>query len=119
MSGLLLDENMPQRVARALRARDDTLAVRTVGDGIAPPLGTPDPELLRWIEEWEFVLLTNNRRSMPVHLAAHLATGHHVPGVLQVPEEYRLGPLADEVVLVLGASLAGELADQITYLQLP
>jgi hypothetical protein len=37
------------------------------------------PEVLLWCEEYGFVLVTNNRSSMPVHLEEHLAQGHRIP----------------------------------------
>lgn len=45
------------------------LEVWMIGDPGAPPKGTPDPDVLRWCDLNGFALVTNNRRSMPVHLA--------------------------------------------------
>lgn len=117
MRGLLIDENLPPELADAIHSRDPILAVRGVGDGIAPPRGTLDPQLLVWIEENDFLLVTNNRGSMPIHLSHHLADGRHVPGILQVPKrKVTMGSVADEIVLHCGATLPGELQDRITYL---
>ena len=116
MSGLLLDENLPAVLARALHDLDPRLPVRRVGHGMAPPLGSQDPEILAWTEAHEYILVTDNRESMPVHLAAHLAEGRHLPGILQVPKQYTFAELAFEIVLTMGAALPGELADRIIYL---
>ena len=102
----------------ALRSRYDGSLLR-LGEGLGPPRGTKDPVLLVWIEQNGFVLVTDNRESIPVHLAEHLDQGGHVPGILQVPEEYAFGELADEIALVVGASLAGELEDRITHVHVP
>ncbi len=116
MRGLLFDENLASAVSEALIQTEPEYGIRHVGDGIAPPLGAPDPELLIWIEEFDFMLVTNNRRSMPVHLAAHLAAGRHVAGILQVPKRYRIQHLVQAIEMTVAASLPGELEDRITYL---
>jgi hypothetical protein len=53
---------------------------------------------------------------MPVHLAADLAGGHHIPGILTTPSPLRIGPLVNLLLLVWGASLPDEYRDKITYL---
>ena len=118
MNGVLLDENLPAALAHALRNQEPDLAVRRVGHGMAPVLGSADQAILVWIDEQDFILATDNRESMPVHLAAHLSAGQHVPGILQVPKQYSYEALASDIVLTVGASLPGELADRITYLVL-
>jgi len=118
MRGYLFDENLPEALADALHARNDTIPVHWIGDGIAPPKGAPDPEILKWMEEHQFVLVTNNRGSMPIHLANYLSAGRHLPGIMQVPEEYTIGSLAEHLELRFGASLIGELNDLITHIHL-
>ncbi len=76
----LLDENVAFALQLALRGHDPDLTVWAIGEPGAPPRGTLDPDILRWCEEHDFVLVTNNRRTMPEHLIAHLSSGRHVPG---------------------------------------
>ena len=77
----LLDENVNPVYQSQLLRRNPDLVMWVVGDPGAPPRGTLDPEILCWCEEHSFVLVTNNRTSMPVHLAAHIAQCRHVPGI--------------------------------------
>lgn len=118
MNGLLLDENLPDFLAEAIHAVDETIPVHFVGDGIAPPKGTPDLEILDWIELHNYVFVTNNRKSMPVHIAEHVDAGRHVPGLLQVPEVYGISDLAEHLALRFGASIVKELHDCITHIHL-
>ena len=46
----LIDENTAPRLAAALLREAPDLRVYVVGQDPAPPRGTPDAELLRWIE---------------------------------------------------------------------
>lgn len=114
----LLDEHIaPAYRAQLLRAAPE-LEVWIVGDPGAPPRGTFDPEILIWCEEHHFVLVTNNRKSMPRHLADHLALGRHIPGILVINPALTMGELLDELVLIAGASDENEYHDLILYLPL-
>lgn len=78
-----------------------------------PPLAAPDPEILEWCERNDFILLTNNRSTMPGHLADHMAAGRHVPGVFPVSPRSHVIGLADDLALIAGASLPGEYRELI------
>lgn len=114
----LLDEHIdPIYRAQLLRAVPD-LEVWIIGDPGAPRRGTPDPEVLIWCEEHAFMLVTNNRKSMPRHLADHLAHGRHVPGILVINPALTVGQLIDELVLIALASEMEEYRDLLLYLPL-
>ncbi len=74
-----------------------------------------DEHILTWIEANGCMLITNNRDSMPAHLAAHLAEGRHVRGVLQIPKRPTVDTILGEVLLIWGAGLPGEFQDQMVY----
>lgn len=57
----LLDENLPPRLTVAILRFNSAIDVRRVGDPDMPPLGTLDPELLRYLELSQRLLVTNNR----------------------------------------------------------
>jgi hypothetical protein len=114
--GFLLDEHLPKWWRRELRRAAPDLNVWRVGDPDAPPLGALDPVLLGWCEEHDFLLLTNNRKSMPQHLADHVAQGRHMPGVFVVNPSMSMLKLAGTLNLIAGASLEDEYRDQIQYL---
>jgi hypothetical protein len=118
----LLDEHIPPayraqilRRAESLNS-DSELEVWVIGDPDAPARGTLDPDILVWCESHGFALVTNNRRSMPAHLADHLAAGHHVPGIFTISPDLSIGQLIDELILIAFAVLEGEFADHITFL---
>jgi len=112
----LLDEHLPRFWQEALLQRDPLLEVLMMDDPGAPACGTKDPEILRWCEENEFVLVTDNRNTMGWHLLDHLAAGFHIPGVFQLPSSMPLSELFDELVLIAGTALPGEYADHIRNL---
>ena len=115
----LIDENLAPAFRTELMRRDRSLVVWMVGDPNAPPRGTSDPDILVWCEENGFVLVTNNRKTMPVHLADHLAAGRHVPGILTLDLSEGMARLLDELILIAGASRNDEYQDRIEYMPLP
>ena len=107
----LLDENLPPRLQQAVKRRAAEMVVRRVGAPDAPPFQADDPSILSWCDEHYFILVTNNRRSMPVHLRAHLDAGQHVPGILVALDTLPLRQIVDELVLIWGASEMEEYRD--------
>jgi len=114
----LLDENMPHAVRDHLLLREPAIQVIAVGDVDAPALGTPDPDILVWLGVNGAVLVSRNRRTMPVHLRDHLAAGNHVPGILLIRRRYTWGQVIDDLYLIWDASTPDEYRDRIEYLPL-
>jgi hypothetical protein len=95
----LLDEHVEPILRRQLLRREIEMIVWIIGDPGAPSRGMQDPDILLWCEGNDFLLVTRNRASMPVHLKAHLEAGHHVPGILTLNPDMTLGETIDEQVL--------------------
>lgn len=114
----LLDEHVDPLYRRELLRGAPQLIVWRIGDVSAPPAGTLDPEILEWCESNSFILVTNNRRSMPIHLRDHLSRGGHVPGILELNPDSSIGATVDELILLYAASQIEEYRDLIVYLPL-
>lgn len=114
----LLDENVNPLSRAELLKREPNLVVWKVGDPGAPPRGTPDPAILQWCEENAFILVTNNRRSMPQHLRDHLHEGRHAPGVFELNPDMGIGETIEELLLIWGAADMDEYRDLLIYLPL-
>ena len=112
----LMDENVTPIYPTQLRRKKADLVVWSVGDIGTPPKSTLDPDILVWCEEHDFILVTNNRKSMPVHLADHLAQGRHIPGIFILNPNFSIGQNIDELILIEGGSLDDEYQDQIIHL---
>jgi hypothetical protein len=120
----LLDENVDVLYHTQLLKREPTMVVYTtmvvwrLGMPGAPPRGTADAAILLWCEENSFILVTNNRRSMPGHLQDHLAGGRHVPGILVMSAGMSIGETIEELLLIWDASQEKEYRDRIWFLPL-
>jgi predicted nuclease of predicted toxin-antitoxin system len=62
----LIDENVNPIYPNQIRRREPNIIIKVVGEPETPPKSTLDPEILYWCEENNFVLVTNNRTSMPL-----------------------------------------------------
>ena len=109
----LTDENVDLTYMKQIRRRDPGVVIRAVGGLAAPPKGTLDPEILDWCEFYQFVLVTNNRTSMPPHLSDHLAKGRHIPGILILSVRMSIGETIDELIFLAKAASDDEFQDQI------
>lgn len=120
MSGIrfLLDENMPHGVRTQLLYHEPAIEVLCIGDLNAPEIGTPDPDILDWIEQDECILVSRNRKTMPDHLRDHLEKGGHIPGILLLRRRISLGQLVEDLLLIWKISDSDESRDRIEYLPL-
>ena len=82
----------------------------------APPKGTLDPEILLWCENKGCILVTNNRKSMPVHLAAHMALNRHIPGIFILNPKLSIGENLEQLILIAEGSFENEYEDRIEFL---
>ena len=89
-----------------------------MGDEAVPPIGTLDPDILKWIETNNCLLITNNRASIPVHLKDHLAQGLHIPGINQLPRRMDIRMVLEDLLLIYLLGEPDEFQDQIIYLPL-
>lgn len=112
----LIDENVDPVYTNQLRRQKPDLVVWAVGEPDTPAKGTLDPEILFWCEEYNFVLVTNNRKSMPVHLNDHVAEGHHMPGIFILNPNLSVGKNLEELILLAEYFFDNEYQDQIIHL---
>src|SRR2546421_1792103 len=106
MMRLITDEHVPPLYREQLLRLNPELVIWHVGSVRTPPFGSPDPAILVWCEDHDFVLVTNNRKTMPRHLREHLEAGRHIPGILTIDLEAPIGIVIEELLTV--AMIAGE-----------
>lgn len=119
MLRFLLDENVPARVALAIERHNLSaelpLDAMRIGDAADLPHSVSDPEILLWAEREGRVLLTEDKRTMAVHLDAHLRAGHHAPGIFMIRPGTSIPLLMEFFILAAYASEPTEWQDRITF----
>lgn len=114
----LLDENLPPWLGPLILREVPLVEVCHVGDGEAPPKGTLDPDILHWCQRNGYLLVTNNRSTMPTHLVDHLEAGLHCPGILVFHGIVDTRLMVETLTLIATAGDVEEWRDQVSYLPL-
>ena len=112
----LLDENLSKQIKFAVLRLNSNIDILRVGDREAPPLGTLDPEILNYLELSQRLLITDNRKSMPGHLAVHWGEGKHIWGLFWVRTDTSIGQLAAMINLLWETSDAEEWIDIVDWI---
>jgi len=115
----LIDENVNPIYPNQIKLREPEIVIKIVGESDTPRKSTLDPKILCWCEENNFVLVTNNRTSMPVHLSDHIAINRHIPGIFILNPNLSIGENIEELIIIALASEDNEYQDRIVYLPLP
>ena len=114
----LIDENVDPIYPTQIRIRQPELVIGVIGEPFIPSKGTKDPDILEWCEEYDFILVTNNRKSMPVHLKDYLQANRQIPGIFILSANLSVGQNIDELILIAECSFANEYQNQIIHLPL-
>lgn len=112
----LLDEHVPRSIRDQLLRLDSRIDILAIGHQLAPTKGTSDGEILAWIETTGFILVTSNRRTIPVHVRDHFEAGRHIPGILFIKRGASLGEIIEQLYLLWATSEAEEYLDRILYI---
>ena len=114
----LLDEHVNPAVQRQLQRRSLELVVLRVGEIGAPPKGTPDADLLAWAEVERFVLVSEDRSTLPDCLRARLDSGGHSYGILWIRPGTTVGHLIEELFPIWQVCEVDEFRDRGIYIPL-
>jgi hypothetical protein len=92
------------------------LDVVRVGDLPDLPLGSADPDILLWCEREDRILVSFDKATLAGHLANHLQTGHHSPGIFMLHRASRLSQVVAHLALAAHASDAWEWQDRVEFI---
>ena len=112
----LLDENLSKKIKLGVLLLNSSVDILCVGDPNAPSFGTLDPEILSYVEQSQRLLITDNRKSMPDHLAAHWSAGRRIWGLFWVRPKASIGQLAESIYLIWETSEAQEWIDVVDWI---
>lgn len=94
----------------------EPLHAQRVGDAVNLPLGTGDPEILRWAEREGHVVITLDERTMPSFLWTHLSNGGHLPGMFVIRPRSRLQDVLDWLIVAADTGDDDQWRDQLVYI---
>lgn len=108
----LIDENLSGDIVSGVLRRNQEVDILHVEETGGPGKGAEDPDVLAFCERERRALVTNNRKSMPRHIATFKAEGHHHWGIFEVRDPEAIGDIIEEILLVWAATNATEHIDQ-------
>ena len=118
--GFLLDEHLRRRLWRAIASHNaaglDLLDVARVGNPVDLPLGSIDPTILVWAERENRILISRDKRTLPVHLVNHLNAGRHSPGIFIIRPGSTVPQLIAFLVLAACCSDSADWLDRIEFI---
>src|SRR5687767_10578395 len=118
--GYLLDEHLRgllwQVIQRHNLQSPEPLDVIRVGDPADLPLGSSDAAILLWAEQHARILISRDERTLATHLANHLQSGHHSPGIFLVRRRCALSQVVAFLVEAAYRSSASSWQDRIEYI---
>ncbi|MCY7331414.1 MAG: DUF5615 family PIN-like protein [Pseudanabaena sp. CAN_BIN31] len=112
----LLDENLSPKLKFAVLRFNPEIDIVRVGDIDTPSSGTLDPDILKYLEISQRLLITDNRKSMPAHLEDHWSSGGHIWGLLWLKPNATLSAWVEELYLIWETSEAEEWIDKIDWI---
>lgn len=112
----LVDENFDHKTLSGIKRRDpdlDIVAVQEVG-----LREVDDSAVLEWAAQDERIVVTHDVTTFSDFAFERVAAGLPMPGVIEIPETVPRAVIIDELILIAGASEAGEWKDTVRYLPL-
>lgn len=112
----LADEDLRSAIRSAVLRQEPRIhfaTVRGMGWG-----GKSDDEVLELAAVQGLIVVSHDMRTMPAAAYARMARSATLAGLLLAPQTYPIRPLADELVLIWGASTAEEWVGRVEYLPL-
>lgn len=110
----LADADLNYAIVQGVRLREPSIDLKAAS--AAGLEGLSDPDVLELAAREGRVLVSHDKRTMPVHFAARVRSGLKSPGVLLALPSASIGEIVESLLIVWSASREWEWVDQIHYL---
>jgi hypothetical protein len=112
----LADANLNRAIVTGCRRAEPALDFLTAAD--AGLTGKPDEEVLSIAAAMSRILVTHDRKTMPVHFGKLMRSGGRTPGVFLVHPRRPISRVVESLLTVWGASQAEEWVNRIVEIPL-
>jgi hypothetical protein len=110
----LADADLDYAIVQGVRHREPSIDFKSAND--AGLEGLPDAKVLEIAAGEGRVLVSHDKRTMPVHFAARIKLGLRSPGVLLAVPRATVGEVVESLLIIWSSSRVEEWVDQIHYL---
>ena len=77
-----------------------------------------DPTILRWAADEGRLVLTHDAATLIGFAYERVAAGRPMPGIIEVRQDLPIGPIIEDLLLIIDASHEGEWEGYVLYLPL-
>lgn len=114
MTRFLIDEHIPSAIVRQLQRSypKDVDIARVVDTGL---LGASDTEVLAWAAEEEHILISRDKATLTNFAYERIEKGLPMPGVIAVTRALAVGPLLEELALIIEWGKPEDFRDLVYY----
>ena len=98
----LADADLDYAIVQGVRRREPAIDFKSANE--AGLEGLPDNGVLEVAAGEERVLVSHDKRTMPVHFAARIRSGRRSPGVLLALPRATAGEIVDSLLIIWSAS---------------
>jgi len=109
------DADFNHKIVRGVRRREPSVDFLSAHDGGI--IGATDADVLRIAANSGRILVSHDRKTMPIHFTRFLE-GRTSPGVLIVPQELEIGAAIEDLLLIWSATDAEEWIQQLGFIPL-
>jgi hypothetical protein len=110
----LADADLNYAIVQGVRLREPSIDFKAANE--AGLEGLSDREVLELAAGEGRVLVSHDKRTMPVHFAARMGSGLKSAGVLLAVPSASIGEIVESLLMIWSVSLEWEWVDQIHYL---
>lgn len=116
MLRLVADENFNNNIVRGILRRKVNVDIVRVQE--VDLSGADDPTVLEWAAQQSRILLTHDVSTITKYAYERIEAGKVMPGVFEVSRTAPIGPVIEDILLLIECSLEEEWEGQIIYLPL-
>ena len=110
----LADADLDYAIVQGIRRREPAIDFKSAND--ARLEGLPDDGVLEVAAVEQRILVSHDKRTMPVHFAARIKSGRRSPGVLLALPRASVGDIVESLLIIWSSSREEEWTDQIHHL---
>ena len=110
----LADADLDYAIVQGVLHREPSIDFKSAND--AGLEGLPDDKVLEIAAREDRVLVSHDKRTMPVHFAARIRSGLRNPGVLLALPRATVGEIVEALITIWASSREEDWVDQIHYL---
>jgi predicted nuclease of predicted toxin-antitoxin system len=108
------DADLNHSIVSATRQREPAIDFLSAADAGLEGIG--DAEVLNLAARQGRILISHDRRTMPLHFRNLIEAGQKSPGLFIVSQRALIRPVVEAIVLIWAASTADDWTDQIYHL---